>query len=390
MSDVGAYKRCRRYWDWSSPTRTNLRHKVSVFGINVNLWFGTGIHYCLEQYYNPTLRRDPVETWNTWFTSQWQGGIIDESLLESNYDPNPRCATDSHMMGYTDTLYQVQGLRDLLPSPDEEEFAAFHLLGTGMMEFYRDYAKRNDNFEVIAAESTFSVPLGFEAIDQREDSPNYGKKLEVHARGKRDAIVHLLDIDKYGIIDHKTAGKMDEDYFLKLEKDPQCSTYMWASEKEALASDLPWTNIQYVLYNVLRKAYPKPPTPLKNGTPSLNRTEESTTAQFFQDYIVANSLELWFEDNAKAQGYYTWLMETGDENFIIREKVRRNAYELENTGEQLKMVAKEMLSDPLIYPNPVGSSMCTKCQFRAPCVAADDGSDWMGILSDEYEENRGR
>src|SRR5262245_66668156 len=71
-SDIASFKRCRRYWDWSSPTRGNLRRKVQFYGVNPNLWYGGGIHYALEQYYNPVLRRDPVETFIAWFTLQWQ------------------------------------------------------------------------------------------------------------------------------------------------------------------------------------------------------------------------------------------------------------------------------------------------------------------------------
>ena len=78
-SDVASFKRCRRYWAFSSPTRQNLRRRVDLYGISMPLWFGTGIHYALEMFYNPTLRRDPVESWETWFDYQWNGGVVTES-----------------------------------------------------------------------------------------------------------------------------------------------------------------------------------------------------------------------------------------------------------------------------------------------------------------------
>jgi hypothetical protein len=89
-SDRGSFLRCRRYWDWSSPARNNLPLRADIHGINPNLWFGTGIHWALEQYYQPGLRRDPVEAWTTWFDIQWRGGTVTEEWLDRVYDLNPR------------------------------------------------------------------------------------------------------------------------------------------------------------------------------------------------------------------------------------------------------------------------------------------------------------
>jgi hypothetical protein len=396
-SDVASFKRCRRYWDWTSPTRTNLRRRVEIYGINVPLWFGTGIHYALEMYYNPALRRDPVEAFQTWFELQWVGGTVEEEWLERSYDLKPfELKTDWDKAGDHDDnnrpVYKVRGLRDLLPQAQEEEFEGYRQLGTGMMEFYRDYALREDEFVVVAAESVYSIPLGFEWVDQREDSPNYGNRLEVHARGKRDAIIHFPENDYYGIIDHKTAAVIGDQYFKKLEKDEQCSNYIWASQQEALIHDLPYKKIDGVLYQALRKAFPRPPTILeKSGFPSLNRNDESTTAELFEACIKCNpAFEAWFQKNDKAQLYYTYLVEMGDKQFIERTWTYRSQAEISNTGEQLKDIALDMLDSPRIYPTPTGEYRCLECAFRSPCIAKDDGSDWKSMLTDGYETNLDR
>lgn len=383
-SDMASYMNCRRYWNWTSPARSNLRRRVDINGIYEPFWFGGGIHYALEMYYHPALQRDPVEAYETWFKYQWEGGEVTADWLERLEDGRPVYIEDR------DT-YVVRGLRDMLPDPDHDKFEGFRILGIEMMKFYKQYAAKHDDFIVVAPEQTFSVPLGFEAIDTREASPNYGKKLEVHARGKRDVIVQYVSNERYGIMDHKTAGVIGEDYFNKLETDPQCSNYIWASVEEAKMYDLPWQEIDSVLYNVLRKAYPVSPTPLKNGTPSLARSTESTTAELFSKYIVDNGLELWYEDNEKAQGYYTWLVETGDKNFIERKTTYRSEIERKMTGQHLRMVAEEMLDPNLrIYPHFTGSSACTRCAMRAPCVAMQDGYDWQEMLNQNYETNRDR
>lgn len=395
-SDIGNYMRCRRYWDWSSPARNNLRQKVSFYGIDTRLWFGTGIHYALEHYYNPTLQRDPVETWLTWYELQWAGGIVTEADLEYTYDLNPKLQRGND--GAEDIIdpvqgkvYSVRGLRDLLPDDRSEEFNDLKELGVGMMSFYKDYCKRNDDFTIVAAETQFSIPLGFDAVDKREISPNYGKTLQVHARGKRDFIYFNYTTGRYGLFDHKTAANIGEDYFKKLDRDPQITTYLWASQKEALLHDLPWYNIEDATLQALRKAVPQPPSINANGwQPSINRSEESTTAQIFADYIEQAGIVKWYEENEKAQSYYNWLLSEGDKLFIQREVTRRNRYEIAAQDRKIKMIAQEMIGDPNIYANQTQDWLCLNCRFRGPCLAADDGSDAQFMLTEGYEKNKDR
>jgi hypothetical protein len=111
----------------------------------------------------------------------------------------------------------------------------------------------------------------------------------------------------------------------------------------------------------------------------------------FQEAIVGNDmLEDWFRGDEKAQAFYTYLVEQGDSLFVQRDLVLRNKHEVNATGDHLHMIAQEMLSSPHIYPNPTGEFRCITCAFRAPCIAADDGSDWQGMLADGYETNRDR
>lgn len=398
-SDISAYKRCRRYWDWTSPTRNNLRRKVQIYGVNTDLWFGTGIHYALEMYYNPLIQRDPVEAFSTWWHLQWNGGEVEEEWLDRSYDLNPKLL-DSHsvkvnvgsMTAIQDSqpIYFVQGLKDLLPDPIPEEFEGLRDLGIGMLEFYKDYAQKNDDFRVIAAESQFSIPLGFEAVDIREDSPNFGKELPVHARGKRDTIIQSLRTMQYGLIDYKTKTRIDDDYFESLNKDEQVTNYMTFSQEEAAIHDLPWTTISFCMHQAMRKVFPKPPTMTQKGLPSLDKQSESTTAEMFAEFIAENGLQPWYDNTPKAQGYYEYLLEQGDENFVVRTPTYRNKYELANQFQHVQVVAHEMLSDPAIYPSPNAGFLCVHCQFRGPCIAADDGSGSLDMIESGYETNINR
>jgi PD-(D/E)XK nuclease superfamily len=394
-SDRGSFKRCRRYWDWSSPARHNLTVRADVNGIYVPFFFGDGIHYALEQYYTPTnsLRRDPVESFKTWFDIQWNGGVVTEDWLDKVYDLNPKsCST----IAADDSLWIVRGLDYILPDPNKDEFDELRELGIEMMKFYKQYAEVNDDFEVLVPEHTFSIPVWdfdndriLTAIDIREESPNYGKILEVHARGRMDAV--KVRNGKVGIIDHKTAESIGEDYFTKLETDEQCTSYLHAAEVEASYYDLSHkgTKIEEVLYNVLRKASPKPPKELASGMFSVDRQNESTTYPMLMDWISRNMPGVAL--NEKQQAYVDYVRESGDEQFVIRRSVTRNQHQLKNAGYRLYLEAMDMLDPNIrIYPNMSNDWKCLKCAFRAPCIATEDGGDAEQLIRDNYTVNKDR
>jgi hypothetical protein len=368
--------------------RMNLTPKPEEHGIVFPLWFGSGVHWALKHYYDPILQRDPVEVFKTWWHVQMNGGIITEDWLETVYDRNPSRNEDG--------TYRVKGLNYILPTEmsaqQEEEFAEHLELGIGMLEFYKQYAKANDNFTVIAAEHTFSVPIydfdndcELTAVDIRD-----GQIKPVHLRGTQDAIIQDNETGKFGILEHKTAAKIDEDYFLKLDKDEQCTTYMFAGEVEARVHDLPYTEIDFVLYNALRKAFPRWPTITSRGDISIDRSKESTTVEMLMQTINDMGMEDSWQEFEKLRAYVEYVRESGDEQFIVRNQVRRNRHEIYSCGERVFQETNDMLSNPSVYPNPTGNWGCLKCIFRAPCIAKDDGSEWEWMLDEQFEKNHNR
>lgn len=401
-SDAAAFKRCRRYWNWNSPMRHNLVRRVDLFGINFPLWFGTGIHYCLENYYDPNTHPellDLVETWKDWYDLQLNGGTVHEGLLQMFYDPAPKKITvepdpNSATQFAPYEVWKVRGLLDLMPDISlvqfEQDAQEHYELGIGMMKFYTEYAAREDNFDVVMTEHTFSIPI----LDphtgkvMRHIDPRDGEVKEVHYRGKQDgALVQLHDTEAYGVLEHKTAAKIGEEYMAKLEKDEQCTRYLWASSREAEIYGLPYNNTSYVLYNALRKNFPKPPTLLKSGKLSVNRNEEGTTAELFKAAVEHYNLEMWFEDDVKAQEYVNYLEDLGDKLFIERQLVTRSRHEIESCNERIYYESLDMLNDPYPYPNPTNDWLCRKCAFRIPCIMQDDGSDYETYIEDNYVKN---
>lgn len=398
-SDRGSFKRCRRYWNWNSPARQNLTLRADVYGISVPLWFGTGIHWALEQYYQPGLRHDPVEAWKTWYDVQWRGGLVTEEWLDRVYDLKPHPFRQTTVPAPEDIpTWMVRGLEDILPDPDHAEFEELYELGINMMLFYKEWSEKNDDFTVLMVEHDFSVPIWdyenhqiLKMRDLREDSPNYGKILEVHARGRNDAVVYRESTGKISIGDYKTAAKIGDEYFEKLESDEQITSYLWAAQIEAQYYDLPYKGqpLEEVIYTVLRKAYPKPPTVLKNGMFSVDRENESCSYEMLQNFIASNLPGVSLTE--KQQNYLDWLKDLGDEQFIIRKYGRRNQHELSNAGKRIYLESLDMLSPHIrIYPNITNDFKCLHCQFRVPCLAQEDGSDWQQIISDNYTVNKDR
>lgn len=434
-SDRASFKFCRRQWAWGSPARMNLIPRADVQGIEKNLWFGTGIHWALEQYYNPVLKRDPAEAWQTWFELQWRGGVVTEDEVKGFADRNPRPIVTQytrvngpHIHDASITIvntYKVDGLCDILPDThmDEDMFMGLKDLGTGMMKFYREYAEANDNFRVISLEHDFSVPVinsegeplywvdkrkmpdGWEPDfgagnefgpymeyrtppDQGYDH-DYEPKLykQVHVRGRMDMILQEQEYGRFGIMDHKTASRVDEDYFRHLELDEQCTSYLSFGELEARIYGLEYKALEFITYQAILKGYPKPPTITTRGLPSLDRNNETTTPELFAQTVKNLGLEGVFAVDTKMQNYYTWLLEQGDKRYIQRNDTWRNHMQRKNAMVRLYYEAIDMLNDPVAYPNPSKNYSCLNCKFRTPCIQAEDGSDYLQTLNDGYMPN---
>jgi hypothetical protein len=341
-----------------------------------------------------------VEAWTTWFDVQWRGGTVTEEWLDRVYDLNPRPVVQQKGNWVLDveTLYVVRGLEDILPDADGDKFDELRELGVQMMTFYKKYAEVNDSFEVIVVEHDFSIPVWdyeneciLKAVDLREQSPNYGKMLEVHNRGRMDAIWTKPN-GKIGVIDHKTSARIDDDFFEKLDTDEQVTSYLYAAEVEAKYYDLPYAGeaMEECIYNVMRKAYPKPPTVVRGGLFSVDRKAESCTYDMLTAWMQENNVE-YDSLSEKHKGYVEWLQEVGDEQFIIRKQVRRNRHQLQAVGYLLYQQAMDMLDPKVrIYRNMSNDFKCLSCQFRGPCLAKDDGGDWEAMLSDNFTRNKDR
>jgi len=346
-SDRATFKHCRRKWDFTSPIRQNLQPKISSFGVQWPLWFGTGIHKVLEMYYdsiaNPQSAYIPMwQMWQEWYAMQ------------------------------------VVEIHRQAPGYYEENIETFdkHLdLGLGMMRFYEQYATSNDKFTMIEPEHDFSVPLDPTILTASH--PVYGPPNPILYEGRMDGLIQD-DQGRIGILETKTASSITEDYLAKLDMDEQCTSYLWAAQHEG-------HNAEFVLYNILAKHYPKPPTVLKNGTLSVDRSQGTTSRLFLEAALDNNLVGTDWWSSERVVNYREFLDEQGDSLFITRKKVLRNQWQIDNCGKRIAQEVQDMLSDPHVYPNPTGNWECIHCAFRPPCLQMEDGSDPTYTLEENYE-----
>lgn len=170
--------------------------------------------------------------------------------------------------------------------------------------------------------------------------------------------------------------------------DEQATTYLTLGEVEATIYDLPYKKLEFIIYEAVLKGYPKPPTILKNGMPSINRNEETTTPQLFAELVNSNpAIKMIFEKDQKMQAYYDWLVENESTRFINRQSRWRNHAQRINARIRLYYETLDMLGDPVCYPTPRKEYGCLNCVFRTPCLQAEDGSDYRETLEMSYIQN---
>lgn len=322
-SDRANFKRCRRRWNMTSPIRQNL---TPISQSKIELWFGTGVHFALEDFHGYNRFGDPRKALEAYANAHIKGKLA-------------------------------------LPENAEEYVSD---TGYNMLTHYLDWLETRDEFKTVWIDGKPQVEVRRLITIPGLDDVDYSVTFD------------RVMTDPYGrwwICDYKTAAQMDTN---KLPTDPQITSYLLFAP-----SVYPDAEFEGMVYLQLRKAYPKTPLALKTGGLSMNKSQLTTRGVYLRE------LKKMYGNNIPSK-YVPFLdMLSKEESpegdkFIRRDFVRRNRYALEAEYEKIIQEVTEMRLPTLpLYPNPTRDCMWD-CAVRSVCLAMDDGSDWEAILKDNY------
>lgn len=206
VSERKAFRNCPQAWWWQY--REGLVPKGAPAS---QLWFGTGIHYALAEWYDIGFARgvEPVKTFTSWVGKERQE--------------------------YIQTGRNEFGL---------PEFEDAWTLGISMLNHYRAQYGKDDELETLAIEQPFEIDV----VDERGDyvctvAGTFDGVLRDHVDGN----IYLWE--------HKTAQQISTAY---LSLDDQAGTYYAVASQVLRAHKIlsPRDRIHGILYNFLRKAKP--------------------------------------------------------------------------------------------------------------------------------------
>jgi len=347
-SDRIAFKQCRRKWAWSSHLMRNLG-STSLAG---PLWFGSAIHYALEDFHG------------------W------------NHFGNPSDAFRAYCIATS-----KQYLRDL-PSDTQELFD----LGTALMDYYTEYWLTRPGRPVdetywypdpVTGKDRPQVEVNFEIPIPFEQRPLLASYVRAHGA---DCVLYRGTIDRMGVdaygnlwvYEYKTAKMAVTHHF---ETDPQVTTYVWAARQ---IYEQPVSGCVYMQFVKNRPSVPRPLSTGKISTASNLVSSAPLYRRGLIDYYgdVAKAPEA----NQRKLHELMHLENEDKDRFIQRARIERNDMQLEAEAEKILLELEDMLNPELpLYPNPTRE--CARmCGFLPQCVAFDSGADWEGMLLGRFGE----
>lgn len=327
-SDRSAYKRCRRKWDIYSPIRQNLEYN----GVANALWWGSGVHFALEDYHG------------------------------YKKFPDIPAALDAYAAAFPDDERPMEW-QDILDQ------------AKAMMDYYVQWLKPRNEYKTLVLKGIPQVEVQFELLLPITNSRGGSEQITYH--GTLDRVVcEINNPDRWWIEDYKTAAAID---IAKLETDGQITAYLWGAEQHYQH------HIEGVLYTQISKSPPEYPRMLTKGGISTDKRQRTTHS------LYRSALLELHPDGKFPNQYIEFLNDlAGQETmegtkFIRWDKVTRNEMAKTNFFYNMLPEATEMI-DPLtpIYPNPT-RDCAWDCSARSICLAMDDGGDASSMLADEFK-----
>ena len=361
-SDRRTFRRCLRKWDFQSSLRGNWQHIGTEQ--NINFWFGSAIHFSMEDYHGENKFGDPRKA----FWAYYQAFPADELPMGAEVHYELGMAMLSYYLTWYKRHNDVSGFETALVDPETHQLYNPHQV------------KKTDRME-YAVEQSFILPLNtYVAVDANDNirkaffnvqdpsciSFTYnGVECDIVPicyHGTMDRIV----CDKYGrywVLDYKTAKGADTN---KLDTDDQISAYLWAFEK--------WFGIKPYgfIYLQLTKEAVQEPKRLKNGELSVDKKQKTTYSllkqEIINDYGTVNAAP---DKLIQFLNHMASIESPEGDRFIRWDFVKRTPEQIKSTEEHIMGELHHMLWEDLYcYPSPTRDCIWD-CPCRDLCLALD-------------------
>jgi hypothetical protein len=404
-SDRRVFRRCLRKWDYLSSMRQNLTRSGAEQ--NINFWFGSAIHFALEDYHSWNHYGDPRKA----FYAYYKAFKESELPIGADYCYELGMAMLSYYLTWYprynsatgfETVWLDEEGNDVPPHspgayPAVEQRFMLPLNVSAIVDIetdvtYAQYQPESDGYyggrgtliSVEKGEHKFSED-GYAEQDEMEHiwlKPNGEKRpvqiIPLFYHGTMDRIVK----DKFGrwwILDYKTAKGADTN---KLDTDDQISAYIWA------ATVMFKKPIYGFIYLQLTKDSVQEPRRLKNGDLSVDKKQKTTYSLLKQEIIndygsvsnAPNKIIQFLNELASRE------TPEGD-RFIRWDFVRRSNEQIINTAKAVYAELALMMSPDLeCFPNPTRDCIWD-CPVREACIAQDrEDSDTLELFFKDWEE----
>jgi hypothetical protein len=339
-ADRGAFKRCRRQWDFGARERQNFEPDRPAAAPDLDL----AVREALAVYYFPGM-------WD------WQRSVVLPLVL--------------------------QGLARSLGRQPAAEADDLLAAGEGLLRRYFEWAPGVDRFSPMQVEGGFEVNLPDPAGGDRELVLDDGRPVRYQGR------VDLLagdEHDRYWVVAHRVVDRFGSDDELLL--DEELVAACWAVERF-----YPGMRVAGTLHNELLRPANLPvgtdqPPPKAAPSRSLRRRLRRHERGIPQHEPSGGGRSLPYARRGAARARPAdpaAVTSQGDGEFR-RTRVLRDRAELEAMGARLAAEALDMVDPGLrVYPSPAAEH-CGSCQFVAPCLAMERGGDVRGVLEAGYRD----
>jgi len=386
VSDVTAFLRCRRAWNWSSRLRSNLEpiRPYSPFVL------GRAVHEAAEKLH--ASGNVPTDSINTFFDEELAvltaahpgaASYLADDAGGGAHGPVAlaKAASDEEWLSGDATILTSASLvaDDLRMLEEQRELAL------GMLEHLAAWEKRQRgpfslaNLEFLTLEQDFKVPIVHPLTGEVNLLACFAGRWDGLVRRRDNGDVYIWELKTTKSIGHR--AKM-------LSNDIQCSYYLNAARMAfpELAGQL-----KGMLYTLMAKRLPKAPKVLNSGMLSTD-----IRGQSFESYVAWCDRHHGLRDTMTDDERRTFLGNNygapllalrdstlPDNIFFERHVVARNATALERAAQDLWDQTANMTNAQLsLYPTPDYS--CSWCLFYEPCIALQNGEDADSLLKTLY------